>query len=234
MGSLRRKRLFQLIRPGRIRLIRQVADQIQTPAGETPLNNRCLQPSASLQEVRTAMATSQGRQNRIVKALSTQAHPIDPLLSEGVEIQPPKTGGIHLQADLRSALQPKAPTQGLQHLTDLERGEQRWSPTADIHRRQGRACRRQADLLEQLLEVQRDRPTAGASGGVGLITQRHHGEVAVKATPMAEGNVDVGASRRGCGHHPEPFKTRWCMLPASRLSSENRSPWLKRSSSFCS
>ena len=70
------------------------------------------------------MATSQGRQDLIVKALSTEAHPIDPLLGEGVEIQPTKTGGIHFQTDLRSALQPKVLTQGLQQLADLGGGEQ--------------------------------------------------------------------------------------------------------------
>ena len=192
--------LPQLLAPALQGLTRQRLDQIEAPAAEAPAPLGRLQPARRLTHVRQAMATAQLRQHGIVEALHPQAHPGDAGGQIALQMVLIKAGGIQLQGEFGAGGDAVAAAQGAQQLLQLRRSQQRRGAPTHIHRGEGRPRRGGGDLLQQLIQVVGDGGAAGlAGGGASPIPQGHHREIAVKATPVAERDVQVGAARGPAG-----------------------------------
>ena len=201
MGGIHGDGLRQLLLPGEAGLSRQVLDQIKTPGPQRALPQRLPHPAAGIQQISAPVTTAEPGENIIVKALATEADAVDPGPEHRIQLLPIKAGGIHLEGDFRTLLKTETDLQRLKQSLDLSGRQQRWGATADVHRRQGRTPGCSCDLAMQQGQVIADGGASRSPVRVGPIPQRHHSEIAVVTTSMAERNVEVGAAgRRGIGH----------------------------------
>ena len=201
VGRLHGDGLSQLLLPGEVGLSRQVLNQIKTPRAQLALPPCLPHPAAGLQQISAPVTTAQSSQNGIVKTLATEADAIHPGPEHRLQLPPIKAGGIHFKGDFRTLLKTETDLQRLEQSPDLSGREQRWGAAADVHRRKGRTPGCGCDLAVQQGQVITDGGTPRSPLRMGPIPQRHHCEIAVVTTSMAEGNVEVSAAgRRGIGH----------------------------------
>ena len=189
--------LPQLGAPGFQLHPRQSLDQIEAPAPEVAAVLGRAQPTGRLQQVGASVAPPQALQHRVVEALSPQADPRHAGAQVGLKPGLIEAGRIQLQADLGAGGEAEMPAQGPQQCAHLLGCEHRGSAATEVHRAQGRPRRSGGDLPLQQLQVSGDRAAAGVTRrAAGPIPERHHGEVAVEAAPVAEGDVQIGAAGR--------------------------------------
>ena len=185
----------QLLAPVVEGLGRQGLDQIEAPAAQAAVSAGSAQPVAGLEQIGSPMPPAEGGQHGVIEALPPQAHPVD---AGGQITRQPRlieAGRIHLQADLRPWGQSVAPPQRRQQRRHLGGGEHRGRAAAEVDGGEWRTRRRDRDLRVQQLQVGRDRGGTTAARPIGPIPQGHHGEIAVKTSPVAEGDVQVGRPR---------------------------------------
>jgi hypothetical protein len=171
-------------------------DQIETPAGQiaTPLGRP--QPGAGLLQIGAAVAASEAGQHGVVEALAAQAHPVDARLQVSGQAGVVKAGGIELQGHLGAGHPAKSLVEGRQQRRHLLRREQRGGAAAEIHRGQGWTSGGGGDLPVQQGEIGADRGGSRTARPIGAIPERNHGEIAVEAAAVAEGDVQVGGAGR--------------------------------------
>ena len=155
------------------------------------------QPAGGLQQVRAAVAATQPGEHGIVKALAAQAHPVYPGLQIARQAILVKTGWIKLQADLSSWSQAKPAAQSRQQGLQLGRRQQRGRAATEINRGKRGTGGRGGNLLQQQAEVGRNRGRPRRRRfAAGTVAEGHHRKVAIKATPVTKGDVQIGTARR--------------------------------------
>jgi len=107
MGHVRCQCLKKLLIPVRQALLRQVLDQVKTPAAEISALKGLIQPSTGLKQVMAAMAPAELFENDIIKTLATEADPIDACIKQLNQILAVETGGIHFKGELSPGLNPE-------------------------------------------------------------------------------------------------------------------------------
>ena len=189
--------LPQLGAPGFQPQFRQSLDQIEAPAAELAAVPGLPQPAGRLQQVCASVAPPQALQGRIVEALPSQADPRHAGAQVGLQPGLIEAGRIQLQADLGAGGEAELPVQGRQQCAHLLGCEHRGSAATEVHRAEGRPRRSGGDFPLQQRQVSVDRAAAGVTrSAAGPIPERHHGEVAVEAAPVAEGDVQIGTAGR--------------------------------------
>ena len=222
VGRCQGNGLPQLAAPVAQVLTRQTLDQIQAPAAEGPAAQGLGQPAGGLQQVRAAVAATQPGEHGIVKALAAQAHPVYPGLQIASQAILVKTGWIKLQADLSSRSQAKPAAQSRQQGLQLGRRQQRRRAATEINRGKRWAGGRGGNLLQQQAEVGRNRGRPRRRRfAAGTVAQGHHRKVAIKATPVTKGDVQIGTARRPGQGGCRAWSWGWDWNWMGKLSSHN-------------
>ena len=216
-------------------------DQIEAPARQVTAAQGPGHPVDRLGQIGAAVAPAQALQHGVIKTLAAQAHPVDPCLEVTDQALLIKAGRIQLQGDFGPCVNPEALLQRIEQLPHLPRCQQGGSTTAQIDRGERWSTGAAGDLPLEQAQIGRDRGrTHLACCAASPIPQGHHGEVAVVAAAVTEGDMEIGAAGRKhghqhtgqqqCGYRGRPNGRKSGKLPDVERHDTTTGPWWTLSS----